>query len=307
MNHRVALIASLACVLSGCPEKNADERPAPSTSESGAAGPKTQPSAPAAIDAGKEADAVLAAWIAAQNDGKLDAYIALYDKSFKGVRRTGDGAEKTFDRDGWSKDRARLFKNKQEVAAEGVKKKVEGDTVTLTFTQRWRSGKAADHGEKVIELRLAKDDNKLRITREELKWSERGWEDSKDKVFDASDLASPITLTVEKVRKPDNGDCSESALRVSFEDSKGVKKQFEYGTITGMGGDATGKGGKLAPKGDEYTDLGAYCAGLQQGYTVKVAGDKLVALAVWMDEESGPGKDNKVIARLPAGATITAK
>lgn len=307
MNRPAVLIASVVCVLAGCPETKDNERAAPSTSESGAAGPKVQPSATAATDVAKEADAILASWLAAQNEGKLDAYTALYDKDFKGVRRTGDGTEKTFDRDGWSKDRARLFQKKQEVAAEGVKKSVAGDTVTLTFMQRWRSGKSADHGEKVLELRLSKDDNKVRIVREDLKWSERGWEDSRDMVFNAADLVAPITMTVEKVRKPDNGDCSASSLRISFEDSKGSKKELEYGTITGMGGDATGKGGRLAPKNDEYTDLGVYCAGLQQGYTVKVAGDKLMALAIWQDEESGPGKDNKVIARLPAGAKIIMK
>lgn len=245
------------------------------------------------------------AWLAAQNAGDHAAYMALYGAGFKGVRRTADGTEKSLDLEGWSKDRERLFKGKQEVAADNVQKKVEGDKVTLTFIQRWKSPKSADHGEKVIEL--AAVDGKLRIVREELKWSERGWEDSKDKPLDATGLESPITLTVERVRLPDNGDCSASQLRLRLKDAKGTEKQLDYGTITGMGGGAAVAGGKIAPKSGEYSDLGVYCAGLQQGYTVKVSGDTIVALSVWMDEESGPGKDSKVVVTLPKGAKVETK
>jgi len=215
------------------------------------------------------------------------------------------GAEKTLDLAGWKTDRERLFKNKQKVAADDVKKKVEGDLVTLTFVQRWKGGKFADHGEKVLELKA--DGDTMKIVREELKWSERGWEDGKEKVFDATAMVSPLTMTVEQVRLADNGDCSETRLRIQLKDAKGHAETFDYGTITGMGGGAASKGGKLAPKAGEYTNLGTYCAGLQQGYTLKVAGDTLVALSIWNDEESGPGKDSKVIAKLPAGAQVLTK
>lgn len=301
---RIVLPLLLSCVVMGCPEKKKDEATSTPTTTEGSSAPKAKPSA-APVDLGAEADKLLASWKAAQNDGKLDDYLALYDASFKGVRRTGGGVEKTLDLAGWKTDREKLFKKKQEVATDDVKKKVDGDTVTVTFVQRWRSGKFADHGEKVLDLK--KTDAGLRIVREEQKWTERGWEDGKDKPLDATDLVSPIKLTVTGVAQPDNGDCSETKLRIALEDSKGTKKQIDYGTITGMGADAKKPAGKLAPKNGEYTDLGVYCAGLKQGYTIKVQGDTIVALAIWEDEESGPGKDTKVVVKLPAGAKVDTK
>lgn len=276
---------------------------APETAEASAAPVASASSAPA--DRGKEADALLVAWLDAQNKGDHAAYMALYGAGFQGVRRTADGAAKNLDRDGWSKDRANLFKGKQQVAAENVVKKVDGDRVTLTFLQRWKSDQAADHGQKVMELAVV--DGALRIVREELESSERGWEDGKPKPLDATSLVSPITMTVERVRKPDNGDCSETHLRLHLVDAKNQEKQLDYGTITGMAGDATSPGGKLAPKAGEYTDLGVYCAGLQQGYSLKVVGDTIVAFSVWMDEESGPGKESNVVVTLPKGAKVTTK
>lgn len=300
------LVASIGCsdsgaATTGSPAGSGKPGPTGSGPKPGASGATSA----AAVDRGAEADAVLKAWLAAQNGGDHPGYMALYGAGFKGVRRTADGTEKSLDLEGWGKDRERLFKNKQEVAADNVVKKVEGDKVTLTFIQRWKSAKSADHGEKVIDLAVV--DGKLRIVREELQWSERGWEDSKEKPLDATALVSPITLTVERVRLPDNGDCSETRLRLHLVDSKGEKKDVDYGTITGMGGGATPAGGKLTPKSGEYSDLGVYCAGLQQGYTVKVAGDTIVALSVWMDEESGPGKDSKVVVTLPRGASVETK
>lgn len=303
MRFYVALFG--AVLIAGCGEKKKDPEPASAPQEPKAAVEAKAATPPKKQDLAADASALLDKWVAAQTDGKLDAYLALYDDGFKGVRRTGGGAEKTLDLAGWKADREKLFKNKQKVAADDVKKKVDGDKVTLTFIQRWKGGKFADHGEKVLELEAK--GGALKIVREELKWSERGWEDGKEKVFDATGMASPITVTVARANKPDNGDCSEASLRVTLADAKGKKESFDYGTITGMGGDAAQKAGKLTPKGGEWTDLGVYCAGLQQGYTIKQAGDTLVALAIWNDEESGPGKDSKVIAKLPAGAKVVAK
>lgn len=306
MNQRLLLACLATCV--GCSDQGAATTGSSATPTG--AGSTAKPGASAAssaapLDLAAETDTLLKSWLSAQNGGDHTAYMALYGPGFHGVRRAADGTEKKLDRDGWSKDRERLFKNKQEVAADDVVKKVDGDKVTVKFTQRWKSAKSADHGEKQMEL--AAVDGKLRIVREELLWSERGWEDSKDKPLDATSLASPITLTVERVRLPENGDCSETRLRLKLKDAKGQEKQVDYGTITGVGGAATPPGGMLAPKQGEYSDLGAYCAGLQQGYTVKVTGNTIVALSIWMDEESGPGKDSKVIVTLPEGAKVETK
>ncbi len=302
---RFTALLVVGCALSGCDDKKAKEK-ASAPVESAKAPASAKPSASAAPDLGPAADALLKSWLAAQNESKFDAYIALYDTTFKGVRRTSDGTEKSFDLAGWRADREKLFKKKQEVVADTVVKKIEAGVVTLTFVQRWKSGKFADHGEKVLELR-AEASGALRVVREELKWSEHGWEDSKEKAFDATALVSPITMTVEEYRAPDNGDCSVKVFRVHLKDDKGTAVKFEYGSITGGGGEMTNKGGPIAPKGGEYTDLGVYCAGLQQGYKLKVSGDTIVALSIWNDEDSGEGKETKVIAKLPPGAKVSLK
>jgi hypothetical protein len=53
-------------------------------------------------------------WLKAQNDGDFAAYSALYAAEFTGVRRSGP-EKRHFDRDGWLKDRARMFKAKMKV------------------------------------------------------------------------------------------------------------------------------------------------------------------------------------------------
>src|SRR5262245_54914700 len=50
----------------------------------------------------------LDAWVAAQNQGKLDAYLALYDAgSFRGVKRTSSGAEQKLDFNAWKEERSK--------------------------------------------------------------------------------------------------------------------------------------------------------------------------------------------------------
>ncbi len=288
------------CVLFvvGCDDKKQETAKAPKAETTASASASAKPPP---VDLGADGKKLLDAWVAAQNDGKFDAYAALYDASFKGVRRTSDGKEKTFDLEGWKTDRKKLFGKKQTVAADNLATKVEDGKVTLTFVQRWKSGKFADHGEKVLEL--AAKDGGLRIVREELKWSERGFEDGKDKPLDATALVSPITLRVEEIAMPDNGDCSETRLRIHLVDSKGTKLQVDHGVVTAVAGGAK-KSGFLKPKDGGFTDLGEYCAGLKQGYTVKVTTDTVVALAAWTDEESGDGKETKVVAKLPTGAKV---
>ncbi len=59
----------------------------------------------------------------AQNQGDFAAYAALYDAKFVGIRRTSDGGEKKMKWKAWKADRKKMFKGKQEVAADDVKVK----------------------------------------------------------------------------------------------------------------------------------------------------------------------------------------
>ena len=58
-------------------------------------------------EAKTEAEALLKAWLAAQNEGDFEAYQALYAKKFEGIKRVG-AREFHFDHDGWLEDRKAL-------------------------------------------------------------------------------------------------------------------------------------------------------------------------------------------------------
>jgi len=133
--------------------------------------------APAAArpDIETEAGALLAEWVAAQNAGEIDRYGRLYAEGFQGVRRTPTGKKVSFDRDGWLKDRARMFAKSMTVAYDGPEfSRQSEDRVAVTFVQRFRSGKYSEHGSKVIIV-----DRKERalIASEEMLDSKRGWDE----------------------------------------------------------------------------------------------------------------------------------
>src|SRR5690606_40600880 len=58
-------------------------------------------------------------WLAAQNQGDFAAYQAMYAARFSGVRRSG-AVTAAFDRAGWMKDRAGMFKRAMRVEVTGV-------------------------------------------------------------------------------------------------------------------------------------------------------------------------------------------
>lgn len=293
----------------GAPKADDKGGATPAGSVSSSAGAAGEPAAKAKpqITAAR-AEALVKAWVKAQNDGAFDAYLAFYDATFKGIRRSDSGAEKTMDLAGWKADRAKMFKKKQTVAADEVKVVVEGELAKVSFTQRWKSPSYADHGEKALELRNDAA-GELRIVREELKWSETGWEDSKGPVFDATALAAPVAVRVEIQRTPkiEASDCQSSKMVIHLQGASGSEQTFEHGLITGMGEGNDVKVGFLKPAKGELSELGQWCAGMQQGYVVKLAGDTLVAIETWKDEETGGSRAAKVIAKLPAGGKATLK
>ena len=112
-----------------------------------------------------EAAAVIARWLDAQNHGDLAAYQALYDARFSGVRRSGAQVA-PFDRDGWMRDRARMFAHPMTVAADGVVAVEQGARVYVSFTQTFEQGSYHDQGKKLIVL--ARRGADLRIAHEEM-------------------------------------------------------------------------------------------------------------------------------------------
>lgn len=111
------------------------------------------------------------AWVAAQNDGRPDAYAALYGPAFRGVKRTNRGKVKTYDRRRWLADRRAMIAAGQQVVLRDARVRVDADRATVTFTQLWRSPTYADRGLK--ELVLAREGGAWRIVREDMKTAKR--------------------------------------------------------------------------------------------------------------------------------------
>ncbi len=113
--------------------------------------------------------AVVDAWLAAQNAGDLTAYAALYAEKFGGIKRAGPRTWK-FDRAGWLKDRGRMFKAPMVVAATDIKISGTPAAASVLFTQSYTQGTFKDRGEK--QLVIVKDGAGYKIAREEMLRSE---------------------------------------------------------------------------------------------------------------------------------------
>lgn len=107
--------------------------------------------------------ALLRRWLDVQNRADFAGYRGLYAASFRGVRRSGKRAV-SFDRDGWLKDRERMFRRPMQVSAAQIR--YQATPPTLTFEQTWASGGYRDVGQK--RMRLGEEDGQVRITGEEL-------------------------------------------------------------------------------------------------------------------------------------------
>jgi hypothetical protein len=146
-----------------------------STPAAKAAAPVASEAAPARPDIEAEAGALLAEWAAAQNAAELERYGRLYAEGFQGVRRTPAGKQVSLDRSGWLKDRARMFAKPMTVAYGGAAfARQSEDRVEVTFVQRFRSGKYAEHGTKVI---VVERKERAQIASEEMLDSRRGWDE----------------------------------------------------------------------------------------------------------------------------------
>lgn len=157
----------LLFALGACSKEPAREGPAPSTGASRAApfvsaAPLPVSAAPVASATSPRTEVArfLDRWVAAQNDGDADGYLAMYDVAvFQGVKRLAAGGKKDFDFAGWKADREAMVRGKPRVAAERVEIKtwLEGslpeNTATVTFVQRWKAGTYADHGKKTLTAR----------------------------------------------------------------------------------------------------------------------------------------------------------
>lgn len=112
-----------------------------------------------------QAQALLTAWLTAQNRGDLAAYQALYAAGFRGVRRSGARVTR-LDRAGWIQDRARMFRRPMKVAATAPQISPAEGGVALLFEQTWASGSYRDVGQK--RMVLIEEGGAARIASEEM-------------------------------------------------------------------------------------------------------------------------------------------
>lgn len=149
MNRPVVLLLALSLV--GCRERT-PSRPAPTSTPAAARAASPVPTAADATPIPRaKVDALLAAWLAAQNEGRFDAYEALYAERFDGTKRTVTRARR-YDRAGWIEDRRRMFQRPMRVEISDVEVSATPSVATVRFTQRWSSGAYGDEGPKQLVL-----------------------------------------------------------------------------------------------------------------------------------------------------------
>lgn len=112
-----------------------------------------------------DVNALVAAWLAAQNDGDFSAYEKLYAAKLEGVKRAR-GRTWRFDRAGWLADRKRMFAHPMKVTAADVTVHVLAGTAIVELTQAFAQGTFQDEGTKRIVVVL--EQGVARIAREEM-------------------------------------------------------------------------------------------------------------------------------------------
>ncbi|HSN99234.1 MAG TPA: hypothetical protein VLS89_13155 [Candidatus Nanopelagicales bacterium] len=163
--HRLLPPLALALAVAACRSDPPPTGAAPATTASAKAAEPAGPHPAPSPKTGEEARALVDRWAAAQNEGKLDAYTALYASKFEGVRRSGPRVAR-LDRARWMKEREGMFKKKMEVRVSDVQVTPTLTGATVSFVQRWSSGAFTDEGPK--RMVLVRSGADLRIGREEM-------------------------------------------------------------------------------------------------------------------------------------------
>ncbi len=165
------LFALLALLLTlACTQEKTKLTPPPSSPES----LPTQTSIPK-TSSHEKFQKLIDQWLKAQNERDFLTYESLYADRFTGIRRSGNRTV-PLNREGWMKDRKRMFAHPMKVEAEDLQISDMGETVLIQFKQTWTSATYQDFGLKNIVLLQIPDGEfkgDYRIVREELMSSEK--------------------------------------------------------------------------------------------------------------------------------------
>ncbi len=164
---RTSLVYALFLLAAACeepapPVASQPEAPTPPVVEEVEPAPE-----PASVKSVAESEArkTVEAWLAAQNGSDFDAYEKLYASRFEGVKRVGP-KKFSYGREGWLKDRGRMFQKAMRVSIDDVRITAGADSATVRFEQTWASGDYQDVGPKVLVL--TEEGDRLVIAREEM-------------------------------------------------------------------------------------------------------------------------------------------
>ncbi len=159
------LLAAVVSLAFGCNKSKPSEasRKAPTSAESAhEQASKAEPTLNPALEASVKK--WLEGWVASQNAGDFAAYEKLYARRFTGLKKVGT-FERRFDRAGWLKDRAGMFKRPVSVQVADLRILGTRPPLLVEFQQTWSSGTYRDVGRKRLQLI---DEGGLKITTEAL-------------------------------------------------------------------------------------------------------------------------------------------
>lgn len=108
-------------------------------------------------------------WLKAQNEGEFSTYLDVYADTMVGIKRVGQEVSE-FDRDGWERDRKRMFDDGVEVSITEPEVRVSPRLAVVEFEQTFKSGKFTDRGPKRLVIQAMPAGP--RIIREEMLESE---------------------------------------------------------------------------------------------------------------------------------------
>lgn len=114
----------------------------------------------------EQVKAVAQAWLDAQNRGDFEAYSKTYATKFFGIKRVGQRTA-SYTREGWLKDRERMFKKKMIVSIDAMSVTTSSQSAAVRFVQTWASGTFKDVGPKQLVI-VREADGSLKIAREEM-------------------------------------------------------------------------------------------------------------------------------------------
>lgn len=156
-------------------------------------------------------------WLEAQNKGDFSAYEKLYAERFTGIRRSGN---KTIplNREGWMKDRKRMFAHPMKVEIDQLSSSPMGESLLAKFEQTWTSATYQDKGFKNIVL-IPTSQGGFQIAREEMLSSEK--EDLGDGLSFLYVIPEGVVIDV----TPDLGWATGPAQFVSYED---VRRNVDF-------------------------------------------------------------------------------